>query len=598
MKKYVISILSLLFFIGSFCSASIYVRSPVINHSWLDYLCYFNWLSVYTWKTFPQYVWSYDYYLIPFSCWSFDTLNSFSPYFKFFTEYSWFITNYYSSSSPSFRFFSKSLNFFPAAPSANVFSSFIKSSLTTSSTRNFISSNYLLKINLDNWEFLSYNPTNIQWFFYDNYFFSGVSLWYNNVVNSFYLPWVAASFVYNSSSWFIFQTIFSDWYSLNDSWKIVNFQSIYDDILTIPLLDFWYNYLTWSKTLLLKFYNNSLVYNILDCFTSKSSVLKSCSVIDKWYFSNYSDFLLNSWFVTYWVDLSVLYSYSGSKNRFSFVYYDSWVLSSFYFSPHFVDIGATWSNSYYHDDYKNLIVSKKSFELTTNSSVLDILSTINFPLTTWEVSSWSIKKCMNDVNYYHLNSLFCNSLGVYIWADWVPVLHTSPSCLRIIQAFNDSWDLVELTVSCDEAQSFLSWWFYQDSSWNIFYKCFWDTCLYTNVSQYFQSWIVSDSYYNSDSVFFSCPYPIITWSNNILSRFSNLQLWQYSIWLPILCFYSSFLAWKNYKLFSWFDSWLSQPLFWYITSSTDDRVYLFKFLDIILWLGIMFFLLKLYHLTK
>jgi len=201
MKKIIFWILSILFIIGSFSEASLFVKSPVINHSWLDYLCYSNSLSVYTWKTFPQYVWSYDYYSIPFSCWSFDTLNSFSPYFKFFTEYSWFVANYFSSSSSSFRFFSKSLSYFPAVAGVNIYSSFIQSSLTTSSTRNFISSNYLLKINLDNWEFLSYNPTNIQWFFYDNYFFSGVSLWHNNLLNSFYLPWVASSFVYDSSSW-------------------------------------------------------------------------------------------------------------------------------------------------------------------------------------------------------------------------------------------------------------------------------------------------------------------------------------------------------------------------------------------------------------
>lgn len=595
MKKIIFWLLSILFFVGSFCGATIFVKSPVINHSWLDYLCYSNWLDVYTWKTFPGYLWSYDYYSIPFSCWSFDTLNSFSPYFKFFTEYSWFLTNYFSASSSSFRFFSKSLNYFPAVENANVFSSFIKSSLTTSSTRNFISSNYLLKINLDNWEFLSYNPTNIQWFFYDNYFFSGVSLWYNNVVNSFYLPWVAASFVYNSSSWFIFQTIFSDWYSLNSSWKIVKFQSIYDDILTIPLLDFWYNYLTWSKTLLLKFYNNSLVYNILDCFTSKSSVLKSCSVIDKWYFSNYSDFLLNSWFVIYWVDLSVLYPLS-SNNFFSFVYYNSWVLSSFYFPSLFGDIGATWSNSYYHNDYKNLIVSKKSFELTSNSSVFDILSTINFPISSWEVIDILDTLC----NSSFIKPIFCNWVDqVSTWVDW-------------FWGLDWSWNLIYTLINTDpnnmgwgDITPDWSWWFNvicSDQDW------FWCPLLENAwLSWYLDYWswfILGTDYYETffqkTGRFFACPYWYVVLDTNsflkILNKFNQIsESIGFDFMLPINCSIAAFTHWKNYKFLKDVNLWLN-PLMWQIQGPDDPRVYLYRFFDFLMSIALLFFLLKLYHL--
>lgn len=582
MKKYVISIFSLLLLISPVFSYDFFVWSSWGN----NYLCYFN-----SYSTYNSSSRSYKYNVSPFYCWSITENHNFIQSFQINTISSPFtISNVSYSAGYNLRFFSNWLklsNQVDYLNNSSRYFSFPTSSLTSNISYPWQSFQHsLVYVNFNRWSFLVFDWKNIAWSLYNNYFFTWYD-YFNDVSSYFYNIDISTSSSFVSWNSVGFVSIFDDWFSTDNFWKIINMNTKIDWLLLVPLMDYWYDYLTWSHTLLMKFIDWQLVYNILDCFSSKSSFLKNCDVVDRWYFNDLSFF---NWS---WYSYNITPSYIGSYiyKYYKFAFY-SWNVISLYWVQWY---NISWS---YYSDFITLY---KSFELTSNSSVSDILSTVNFPLTTWDAYSWSVRKCINDINYYNLNTSFCNSIWVFIGSNWIPVLNTSlswASCLKLVKMYDDNWNLIEKMITCEEAQSYLSWWLFTDSQWNIFYQCFWDSCLYTNTSQYFQSWLVSSSYYNSDSLFFSCPYPIITWFNSLLTNFSNIELWQFSIWLPIICFYSSFQAWKNYTLFSWLTSYIDTPLMWLISSSDDDRNYLYKFFDIILCIWILMFLLKLYHLTK
>lgn len=364
-------------------------------------------------------------------------------------------------------------------------------------------------------------------------------------------------------------------------------------------------------------YLSSLIYSEYICSWSSNYNFKNDCVLVYWWIL-YNVLWSITWYnsvITWWSNNFVKFLFSSNSLNSNF-----WSPSvPIWFSSDISNSTLSISDfnlSYRNSTTSNVWLNTASYNITltwwySNSNFPNILWSFNFNqgwgqwwgwwfINSWDVYSWSVSKCVNDTNYYYTNTTLCNSLWVFIWDDWLPVRNTSlswASCLRLVKMYDENWNLVEKMITCDDAQSYLSWWFYEDSNWNIFYQCFWDSCLYSNTSSYFESWIVTSSYYNSDSIFFSCPYPIVTWWNSLLTRLSNVELWQFSIWLPIVCFYSAFVHWKNYRFLSDVNLWLN-PLMWEIQSINDPRNYLYWFFDFLLSFAVFIFLLKLYHLIK
>lgn len=577
MKKIIFWLLSLIVFLSPVFSYDFFVGSSWGN----NYLCYFNDFSV--WNSSNR---SYTYNVSPFFCWSITENHNFNQSFQINTISSPFtISNVNSRSAYNLRFFSNWLklsNQVDYLNNSSRYYSFPSSSLTNNISYPWESFQHqLVYVNLNLWSFLAFNWNTLVWNLYNNYFFT----WYNYFSNS-------SSYFYNidisTSSSFVswnnvdFVSIFDDWFSTNNSWKIINMNSKINWLLLFPLMDYWYDYLTWSHTLLMKFINWQLVYNILNCFSSQSSVLKNCDVVDRWYFSDLSFFNF-SWYL-----YNNIPSYIGPYfyKYYKFAFY-SWNIITLYW--------VNWYN-YSWSNYFDFITLYKSFELTSNSSAPDIFPTINFPISSWEVVDILDTLC----NSSFIKPIFCNWVDqVSTWVDWFwdldwswnliyTLINTDPNNMGWGDITPDwSWGF---NITCSDQDWF--WCPLLENAWLSWYLDYW-------------SWFILgtdyyETFFQKTGRFFACPYWYVVLDTNsflkILNKFNQIsESIGFDFMLPINCSIAAFTHWKNYKFLKDVNLWLN-PLMWQIQGPDDPRVYLYRFFDFLMSIALLFFLLKLYHL--
>lgn len=605
-KYLILWIFSLLFITPAFAIVSF---SPsIVNHSWKDYFCFVETMTVTTGRnsTWPSYTSSQDYYTTPIRCGWFSDYITFSYYFNLFPEMSGKVWNVPIGSQSYYRFYNKSLNFvvgpgytaispvFSTPLYTASFNSVSKTNLTFQNSILF--SNYsLLKINYSNSSFFDFTLNELQWNFYNKPFFTWVTYWNNNWLSMYYLPGMSLSSVYQSWSSYLFKTIFDDWYTLNDNWKIISFNTNVNDVLLVPLLDYWYNYLTWSKTLLLKLYDWNLIYNLLDCYSSKSDVLSSCSVIDKWYFNDYVSFLSLSWYNPFF-ESSYTLNFLNNKTNYSLNYYNNWVINSFIFGR--LSNANSSDISFYYSGFDSLFGLTKSFNLLSDSSVIDIWPTIKFNLTFHEAQDVLDTLCNSSL----LKPAFCNRIDeVSTWVDWFWDLDWS-------------WNLVYTLINTDSDDMWWatitpnwSWWFNITCSSDWGFLCPIIQNSWSDLLSDYWSWVLLDTWYYENFFqktwyFFRCPYEYIvldTWSFlRILNKFNDISSSiGFDFMLPINCTISAFVHGKQFKFLSDVDLWLD-PLMWYIQGPDDPRIYLYRFFDFLLSFALLCFLLKLYHLIN
>lgn len=575
MKKVIFWLLSLFLITPVFANQSEFV----VSSWWVYYLCYVNNISA--WNTSSR-----TYYISPFRCWSINSNNGFSESFSFNNNF-WPFTfsNQATISSYALRFFSwwlKYSNQVNYMSNSQYYYSFPLSSLTTDWVYpwyNFL--NTLVYSNLNNWAFLSFNWNSINWSLYNNYYFESDS-YFSNVSSYYYNLDISSSSV--SLSWdnYSFVSIFDDTFSTNNFWKIVSFDWKVNWVLLIPLLDYWYNYLTWSHTMLLKNINWNLVYNILDCFSSQSLVLKNCSVSDRWYFNDLT-FFNNSWY-----NYNITPSYLGwsyyKKYKFAFYSWSSVIL--YYFD---------WFNDS-TSNYDTFINRSKSFELTSNFNAPEIFSSIQFPITWWQVIDILETLC----NSSFIKPIFCNWVDqVSTWVDWFwdldwswnliyTLINTDPNNMGWGDITPDwSWGF---NITCSDQDWF--WCPLLENAWLSWYLDYW-------------SWFILgtdyyETFFQKTGRFFACPYWYVVLDTNsflkILNKFNQIsESIGFDFMLPINCSIAAFTHWKNYKFLKDVDLWLN-PLMWDIQGPDDPRVYLYRFFDFLMSVALLFFLLKLYHL--
>lgn len=479
----------------------------------------------------------------------------------------------------------------------------------------------------------------LTWFYWwcniDNYQIFPYNLWYsinsksNSVYDSTYNSWTSIlnsrktavfpwlwqwySFIFegiNIGWWF--RSIFSwtlvseDFSTFNNRWYVQNKYIDWQLIFNVNNTSNWWN--NW-ETIIIAIDALRTWYYMYSLYSCSDTIISNCSFIEGWKLYSGSDLIVPSFD---W-NVDSFYNWFNYISSWQY-YYLPIVYTSFDDSLNLLTFTRYWIRTQSSTNAPRINFSKSinlvPWEWWDNFNLLKYLGiqwwdvSWDWSQSTWSIAinTWFLDLCLNNLEFWELNSYLCNSL--LNWSDLVMI--PNHTWYYLSYWYDENWNLRFWLTYQEDLEQQMSWFVWvQDEAWNRYTTCPSWTCWWNLLAKpiiHVDSWEV---------------FELTTW--DVLDMMSNLTGWVGRCPFP----YSDFRLWNNLKLLqllqdywfnydpfiiincsvAWFQYWrhtIDTILFWdtfehpLLYWDTSKHRTLFTFLDfvVILWLFWLFTFFK------